>query len=240
MNSRRDLSEPRAHMPASGSGSREIDAFLAEVRSLGPAARSGAGQGRLVFALDATLSRQPTWDVACDLQASMFDAVADGGLSVQLVYYRGAGEARSSRWVGTATALKRLMTGIQCRGGRTQIGRVLDHAEKAAAAAPLAALVFVGDAMEENPDLLADAAARLALRGTRAFLFQEGRDRAATSTFREIARLTGGVHLPFDEGAAAGLADLLGSVAVFASGGRTALEARGTAGARQLLADLRS
>lgn len=169
----------------------------------------------------------------------MFDAAASGSLSVQLVYYRGAGEARSSRWVENASALKRLMTGIECRGGRTQIGRVLKHAEKAAADAPLAALVFVGDAMEENPDLLADSAARLSLRGTRAFLFQEGRDRAAADAFREIARLTGGVHLPFDEGAASGLADLLGSVAVFASGGRAALEARGTTGARRLLADLR-
>lgn len=229
MTTPRDVAIPRARA--------EVAAFLAEARA------HGQGRGRLVFALDATLSRQPAWDLACDLQAAMFDAVSGAGdgpaLLVQLVYYRGAGEARASRWVGDAAGLKRMMTGIECRGGRTQIGRVLDHALRAAAEAPLPALVFVGDAMEENPDLLADAAARLALRGTRAFLFQEGADPAATAAFAEIARLTRGAHLPFDTRSAATLADLLASVAAFATGGHAALEARGTAGARRLLADLR-
>lgn len=234
MTTRRDVSTPRDH--AAGGGA--VAAFLAEAQALRRPEASG-GRGRLVFALDATLSRQPTWDVACDLQAAMFDAVGRGGLAVQLVYYRGAGEARASRWVDDSAALKRMMSGLACRGGRTQIGRVLDHAIEAGRAAPLAALVFIGDAMEENPDRLADAAGRLALRGTRAFLFQEGADPTAARTFREIARLTGGLHLPFDEGAAAGLADLLGAVAAFAGGGRAALEARGTPAARRLLADLR-
>lgn len=224
--------------PATRQGDQRsaVAAFLAEARAIG--APAAAARGRLVFALDATLSRQPTWDIACDLQAAMFEAVGAGGLGVQLVYYRGAGEARASRWVSRAAELKRLMTRITCHGGRTQIGRVLEHAEAAGRERPLAALVFIGDAMEENPDLLADAAARLALRGTRAFLFQEGADRAAARTFAEIARLTRGAHLPFDDGSAAGLADLLGSVAAFAGGGLVALEARGTPGARRLLADL--
>src|SRR5690606_37689083 len=121
------------------------------------------------------MSRQPSWDLACDLQGAMFDAAArTGGLDVQLVYYRGHGEAQASRWVGEAAGLKRLMTGIECRGGLTQIGRVLEHANKAAAAAPVAALVFVGDAMEEDVDRICDQAGRLGLRGTRAFMFHEG------------------------------------------------------------------
>lgn len=227
MTTRRDVPGPARQT------SGEVAAFLAEARAHAP------GSGRLVFALDATLSRQPAWDLACDLQAAMFDAVEGHRLTVQLVYYRDAGEARASRWVGDAAALKRMMTGIACRGGRTQIGRVLDHALRAATEAPLPALVFVGDAMEENPDLLAEAAARLALRGTRAFLFQEGHDPAATAAFAEMARLTRGVHLPFDPRSAATLADLLASIAAFATGGSLALEARGTAGARRLLADLR-
>lgn len=232
----------RSPIPASRSAAQaptrsdraDIAAFLAEAAALGPP----SGAGRLVFALDATLSRQPTWDLACDLQAAMFDAVGEGRLSVQLVYYRGAGEARASRWVARAGELKRVMTGLECRGGRTQIARVLEHAERAARETPLAALVFIGDAIEENPDLLADAAARLSLRGTRAFMFQEGKDPGAASVFADIARLTRGAHLPFDARSAAGLADLLASVAAFASGGRPALESRGSAGARRLLADL--
>ena len=40
-----------------------IDAFLEKVRA--PATVSPGARGRLIFALDATASRQPTWDTAC-------------------------------------------------------------------------------------------------------------------------------------------------------------------------------
>jgi hypothetical protein len=43
-------------------------------------------RGRLIFALDATASREPTWDMAAQLQASMFEQAAMiGGLDVQLL-----------------------------------------------------------------------------------------------------------------------------------------------------------
>ncbi len=220
------------------SGKAEIAAFLAAARSSAPA--TGAGSGRLIFALDATMSRQPTWDAACGLQGEMFRAARrSGGLSVQLVYFRGMGEARASRWVSDADALGAIMSRIACRGGLTQIGRVLEHAEKEAAKAPVAALVYVGDAMEEEIDPLCAKAGALGLRGVKAFMFLEGRDPAAERGFREIARLTGGVMLPFDRNAAGELAALLGAVARYAAGGRAALEAEGGAAARRLLADLR-
>ncbi len=169
----------------------------------------------------------------------MFEAAARaGGLEVQLVYYRGMGEAQASRWVSDAAGLTRLMTGIACRGGLTQIGRVLDHAAKVAAERPLPVLVFVGDAVEEDADLLSAKAGALALRGTRAFVFHEGTDAKAGAVFREIARLTGGVYLPFDAGSARELAALLAAVGVYAAGGRKALEAAGTGAAKRLLADL--
>src|SRR3984893_6425695 len=80
----------------------DIDAFLAQVRSLGAGTERGP-RGRLIFALDATMSRQPTWDAACRLQADMFrEAAAAGGLDVQLVYYRGLRECRASVWVAQA------------------------------------------------------------------------------------------------------------------------------------------
>src|SRR5579859_4120456 len=73
--------------PATASPRAEIDAFLGKVRSLGPAVQSGQ-RGRLIFALDATMSRQPLWDTACRLQGDMFNETASiGGLDVQLVYY---------------------------------------------------------------------------------------------------------------------------------------------------------
>jgi hypothetical protein len=213
-----------------------VAAFLAEVAARRPAPEAS---GRLVFALDATMSRQPTWDLACSLQAEMFDAAARaGGLDVQLVYFRGHREARASRWVSDAGALKRLMTGIACHGGLTQIARVLEHAEREAAKRPLAALVYVGDSMEEDIDRLCGLAGALGVRGTRAFLFHEGRDPVAARAFREIARLTRGVYLPFDARAAGELRALLGAVGAWAAGGRPALEAAGGGAARRLLADL--
>src|SRR4029079_4181056 len=122
----RDItSRPDGAKPVASSRA-EIDAFLAKAAKVAPAAEA---KGRLIFALDATMSRQPTWDIACTLQADMFrEAAAIGGLDVQLVYYRGMGECRASRWVSDAKQLASLMEKIDCRGGHTQIGRVLAHA----------------------------------------------------------------------------------------------------------------
>src|SRR3954447_24921536 len=119
---------PGARAPAATSPRAEIDAFIQRARTLGAAV--GAGQrGRLIFALDATMSRQPTWDTACRLQADMFrEAAAIGGLNVQLVYSRGLGECRASGWVAEADKLADLMSRIDCRGGHSQIGKIIAHA----------------------------------------------------------------------------------------------------------------
>ncbi len=147
------------------------------------------------------MSRQPTWDAAQRLQAKMFEAAArSGGLDVQLVYYRGLGECRASRFVSDGRGLAELMSRIEVRGGETQIRRVLAHARDEAKRAKVGALVFVGDAMEENPDALAALGGELALQGVKAFMFQEGRDPSARRVFSEIARLTGGAYSAFDSG----------------------------------------
>ncbi|WP_274629176.1 VWA domain-containing protein [Arvimicrobium flavum] len=201
----------------------EIEAFVRQVQ----AAAATSGAGRLILALDATMSRQPTWDLACELQGKMFDAVGKtGALKVQLVYFRGFGECRSSRFVADTNSLKDLMTRIDCRAGHTQIGKVLTHALKEASGQKIAALVYIGDAMEESIDDLAEKAGRLGLHGVPAFVFQEGRDQQAERAFKEIARLTKGAWFRFDRDSASTLAKLLSSIAVFATGGLKALQAR--------------
>jgi hypothetical protein len=219
------------------SESVEIDAFLREVRARTPA--EGAS-GRLILALDATMSRQPTWDVASSIQSEMFDAVGKtGGLSVQLVYFRGYGECRASKFVGDTKALKDLMSRIDCRAGNTQIGKVLSHALKEHERGKVAALVYIGDAMEESIDDLANKAGDLGVRGVPVFVFQEGRNPLVESAFREIARLSRGAWFRFDRSAASTLARLLSAIAVFATGGLKALEARGSAEDRLLLEHLK-
>jgi hypothetical protein len=222
-------------------GADDIAAFLEAAKTV--PAPAATGRGRLIFALDATMSRQPTWDLAQTLQAKMFQVAAGlGGLDVQLVYFRGMDECRASNFVSGGQGLAELMSRIGVRGGSTQIRKVLAHARDEAKRAKVGALVFVGDAMEENPDRLAVVAGELALLGVKAFMFQEGRDPAATRTFRDIARLTGGAYGVFDAGASARLAALLRAAAAYAAGGRTALarEAAADPEARLLLSQMRA
>jgi hypothetical protein len=223
MSDKKDLQSSKSgQTPIQSSSGSMVDSFLTEAKRLGTVAGSRA---RLVFALDATMSRQPTWDLACQVQGEMFATAADvGGLSVQLVYFRGFDECRSSRWVVEPRALTDLMTRIGCRGGHTQIGRVLRHVRNETANAPVKALVFVGDAMEEPIDDLCAVAGELGLLGVKAFMFHEGSDPVAARAFQEIARLTGGAYARFDAGAPHSLAGLLRAVAAYATGGVAGLE----------------
>jgi hypothetical protein len=137
----------------------EVDPFLAEKKATMAKASSS---GRLIFAIDATASRQPTWDLACQLQGEMFRKVtALGGISAQLLYYRGFSECKASGWETRSERISELMESIDCRAGQTQIGRVLDHASKETRLQKVAAMVFVGDAMEEKRDDLGHRAGAL-------------------------------------------------------------------------------
>lgn len=203
----------------------DVVSFLDEVRRLPARPDTGATRGRLLFALDATGSRERTWDRACDVQAAMFlEAGRSGGLDVQLAYYRGFGECRASRWVASPADLVRLMQAVRCVPGRTQIGRVLRHALNETAKERVHALVFVGDAMEEPVDELGHLAGELGLRGVRAFMFHEGGDRGAEAAFRQVATLTGGACCRFDAGSPGQLRELLRAVAAYAAGGVRALQ----------------
>ena len=205
----------------------EVDAFLRQVAAT-PAVKPTGSRGRLLFAMDATASREPTWDHACHIQGEMFqETAALGGLDVQLCYYRGFREFDTSPWCSNANDLLERMTGVLCAAGQTQIARVLTHALRETRRKRIHALVFVGDSVEENVDELGQLAGELGLRGVPAFLFQEGHDPVAERAFRHIAHVTNGAYCHFDAGSAHQLRDLLSAVAVYAAGGRPALEAYG-------------
>lgn len=216
-------------------GEGDVEAFLARVRETPPPVVAG-DRGRLVLAMDATMSRQHSWDQALSIQSDMFaEAGRIGGLDMQLVYFRGHGECRASKWTPETATLARLMSGIRCMGGNTQILRVLKHLRTEAGAGKVNACVFVGDAMEEPIDQLAQIAGEVGLLGVPVFMFQEGHDRAAETGFREIARLTRGAYFRFGRDSAQVLRELLTAVAVYAAGGYKALSnhsaARGGAAA---------
>jgi len=220
------MSDDKKQLPTE-SHLAEVDAFLRDLQRA-PAVRPAGGRGRLIFALDATASRQPTWDRACRIQGEMFEATAAlGGLDVKLVYYRGFSECEASRWMTNAADLHRVMRAVSCIGGETQIERVLAHAVAENQKQRVNALVFVGDAMEENVDRLCQLAGELGLKGVPIFLFHEGGDPVAAAAFQQMAKLSRGAYLRFDLASADRLKDLLGAVAVYAAGGYRALSAYG-------------
>lgn len=205
-------------------GPDEVAAFIDKL-SRTPAVHSAGERGRLMFVMDATASREPTWDRACHIQGQMFEETDTlGGLEVQLVFYRGYRQCKASPWVTSSADLVQRMTAVRCLGGATQIGRALSHAIKETKKKKVNALVFVGDAMEEDVDELCHLAGELGVLGVPAFMFQEGDNPVATLAFRQIAKLTNGAWCRFDSSSARQLRELLSAVAVYAAGGRRALE----------------
>jgi hypothetical protein len=222
--------------------SASVDQFLVEAsRTKAPDERS---THRLLFGIDATASRQPTWDLACELHAELFaEAERIGNIAVQLCYYRGLNEFVATHWATTPSQLRDQMVEVICRGGRTQVGRLLKHTLDEASRHPVRALVFIGDCFEEDDRDVLQRAGQLAIRALPVFIFQEGRDRRAGRAFSSIAQMTGGAHVPFDANAPEELRRLLGAVARYAAGGRAALQRYadqlGTDQARALLSQLK-
>ena len=200
-----------------------VQAFLDRLSGL-PSVTPRSERQRLVFALDATASREPTWASAQKTQAEMFEVAATlGGIEIQLCWYRGMEEFHASRWTPEARELRRAMAAVSCVGGYTQIARLLEHIVRERKTQPIRAFLFIGDCVEEPVDALCHQAGLLAMLGVRGFLFQEGDDAAAERAFRQIAAITGGAYSRFDSHSARHLRELLGAVAAYTTGGIQAL-----------------
>jgi hypothetical protein len=208
-----------------------VDALLNQNRQT----IAAGGRGRLIFALDATASRQSTWDTANELQAAMFaEAGRFGGLQVQLVFFRGT-ECKATAWTTSPNDLAVKMRKITCVTGETQWGRVLAHVRREHQQKPVNVAVFVGDCCEEIPDALYDAATGL----PKLIMVQENDNPIASVVFAELARRTGGEHFALGPDSARGLGEVLRAAAAYAVGGSKALEDQRTDAARKLLTNLR-
>jgi len=209
-----------AHRPVGGG----VAAFLKQVAN-SPVPVVTGDRGRLIFAMDATASRGPTWHQAIGIQADMFkEAATAGGLDVQLAYYRGMMEFEATAWTADANRMIEQMRRVSFLSGHTQIERILNHASDETRRKKVNAMVFIGDAMEESADLIEAASGKLAVLGVPVFVFHEGGGEPAASTFKRIATLTRGAYAAFDASSPQRLRDLLKAVAVYAAGGARALE----------------
>jgi hypothetical protein len=205
------------------SKSQTVNAFLAKAGGIKPPADRTTH--RLIFAMDATASRASTWDIACTLHSELFSAVRENSnLAVQLAYFRGIEEFSTSNWSMTPDALLQKMLGVRCLGGMTQMLHLLNHVRHESSIQPVRALLFIGDCFEESESDALSAAGELAVYGVPIFLFQEGHDSRATRVFSQLARITRGAHIPFSEGSADELRELLRAAATFATHGRTGLQ----------------
>ncbi|WP_101757722.1 hypothetical protein [Oceanicoccus sp. KOV_DT_Chl] len=229
-------------LPDKAASRQVLSAFLDSASQLPQRVDSDSRQtGRLIFALDATASRQPSWDQACQLQSEMFTATDSlGGLQLQLCYYQGFHEFHYSPWLSESRSLRRTMNAVQCLGGYTQLGRVLEHSLKQHKQQAIQAVIIIADAMEESVDVLCDKAGQLGLLGVPLFMFQEGNDPAVQRCFQQMATLSKGAYATFDAHSAQQLAHMLAAVATYASGGFTALQQLQSSAARQLLTQLKS
>jgi len=219
------MAEKKNNLPADQKSSKaEVEAFL-EKLATAPSTKPAGARGRLIFAMDATASRQPTWDTAAHIQGEMFhETAALGGLEIQLAFFRGFREFKVGKWTDNEAELLRLMTSVYCAAGETQIAKVLRHAINETKRQKVSALVYVGDCVEEDVDHLGAVAGELGLLGIPAFMFHEGGNPVAGFAFKQIARLTNGAYCQFDSHSAQTLKELLSAVAVFVAGGRPALE----------------
>ena len=204
------------------SSSLSVQEFLKKTDQIVPADNNA---GRLLFAMDATASREHSWDMACQIQADMFMSTQDmGALEISLCYYRGYNEFHAFNWTKNAAQLRDQMLQVRCVPGHTQIKRTLEYAAASCVKQKIKAVVLIGDCFEESIDDVGHSAGKLGMMGVPVFIFHEGSDSAAKNAFQHIAKLSNGAYCSFDQNSVAQLKDLLCAVAAFTVGGLTALE----------------
>jgi hypothetical protein len=169
----------------------------------------------MIFAMDATGSREPAWEMASKLHREMGTAL--GGLTLQLVFFGGT-QCKASKWVVGGQRLAELMAKVRCVTGCTQIARVLQHVLTESREHTIRALVYVGDCCEEDGEELFALAEQLKRRKIPIFVFHEGTDSVAEPIFRRLAQITDGIYASFDTGSAEQLRKLLEGAADYAAG----------------------
>jgi hypothetical protein len=193
---------------------------------------------KLLFSMDATASRQPSWDVAQEITLSMFD-VMPGGLKIALAYHSGGHLKAVTDFRADAAYFKDQIAGVQCEAGLTALCEILESASEIPA---LSSLIYIGDCFEERLDTASRLAQKLKTNGVRCFMFLEGDDGEAREAFNTIAEITGGAVFPFEQQSLVRVKEKLDAIAAFSAGGMKLLkENQGRLpGARELIAKLGS
>lgn len=199
---------------------------------------------RLLFTMDATASREASWNVAKEITGAMFEAVP-GALDVALAYHGGGRLQEITPFSPESKAFLDKVHMVRCTAGKTALNQILAQATQITR---LKALIYVGDCFEDSPTDAVELAGQLKLRGVRCFLFHDASSKTlgydvetARTVFASIAKITGGALLPFDESSPQMVKALLEAISVYAAQGIKALEqkTKSLPAARLLLQQIR-
>lgn len=190
-----------------------------------PADTGHASRPRLVFAVDATASREPAWAAARQVTDALVKALP-GELDVALAVHGGGRVHTFTGFTNNAATLRDQAAGVTCQAGHTRLLPILSASGKQR---NVRVIVYIGDVFEESlaaGRLIADT---LGGQRTKLIVLHDALDplaRRDAEVFWDLAKRTGGCVLPFDASAPGRLRDLLSAVAVYAVGGETLLRAR--------------
>lgn len=192
-----------------------------------------SGPTNIGFVIDATASREDTWEDAKTIQCDMFNQIAGmGQMRLRLVHF-GGDELTDRGYANSPDIVHAQMNETVCRGGSTQIIESLDALLASPDADQPRSIILVGDSFEEDSDALLERATTLADKKIKVYAFQEGDESDAAYAFRMLAEKTGGAYAVF--GADMPLKELCQGVALQAIGGNAALFRLNNAAVRNLL-----
>ena len=201
-------------------------ALPAAIGNAEPPAEIGASdRPRLVFAVDATASREPAWVAARQVTDALVKALP-GELDVALAVHGGSRVHTFTPFTSDATTLRDRAAGVACVAGLTRLLPILAATLKQRS---VRVIVYIGDVFEESLPHGRGLADSLGVNGTKLIVLHDTADPSArrdAEVFWDLAKRTGGCVLPFDANAPGRLRDILSAVAVYAVGGEKLLRER--------------
>jgi hypothetical protein len=180
---------------------------------------------RLVFAVDATASREPAWTAARQVTDALVKALP-GELDVALAVHGGSRVHTFTAFTNDARTLRDLAAGVECHAGLTRLLPILAASLKRQA---VRVVIYIGDVFEESLPQGRQLADQMGALGIKLIVLHDTADRGArrdAEVFWDLAKRTGGCVLPFDASASGRLRDILSAVAVYAVGGEKLLRER--------------
>jgi len=180
---------------------------------------------RLIFAVDATASREPAWTAARQVTDTLVRALP-GELKVALAVHGGGRVHTFTQFTSDAATLRDRAAGVTCQAGLTRLLPILATSLKHQG---IRVVIYIGDVFEENITQGRKLADAMGARGTKLIVLHDtaaATARQDAELFWDLTKRTGGCVVPFDANAPRKLRELLSAVAVYAVGGERMLRGR--------------